>query len=128
MSDCTNDTKSIRLIEEHLGNIITEPTQTGCDNQGALDITNTDKVTPMAKHLDRRVLMCREWRAAGIVAFRKLNTALNPADYFTKILERQPFQRWRQYWSGMPSSTVANFIKSLWITARTSRTRRGNKA
>ena len=42
--------------------------------------------------------------------------------------ERQPFQRWRQYWSGMPSSTVANFIKSLWITARTSRTRRGNKA
>ena len=67
-------------------------------------------------------------RAAGIAAFRKLNTALNPADYFTKILERQPFQRWRQYWSGMPSSSVANFIKSMWITSRTSRARRDNKA
>ena len=39
----------------------------------------------------------RELRGAGVVTVRHIPTEENPADLFTKILSRQPFEKFRKH-------------------------------
>ena len=76
------------------------PTVTDVDNQSAFDLVHGTSPGKHTKHIQRREFKCREWRAAGETAYRKVGSNDNPADFFTKALDRIPFEKWRAYWFG----------------------------
>ena len=43
--------------------------------------------------MDRKLFKMRELRGAGVVLVRHIPGETNPADLFTKILSRQPFEK-----------------------------------
>ena len=45
------------------------------------------------RHIDRKLFKLREMRGAGLVTVKYLGTEENTADIFTKILDRQPFEK-----------------------------------
>ena len=45
----------------------------------------------------------RELRGAGVVRVRHIPGDSNPADLFTKILSRQPFEKHRKFVLNLPS-------------------------
>ena len=47
-------------------------------------------------HIDRKLFKLREMRGAGLVTVKYLGTEENTADLFTKILDRQPFEKHRK--------------------------------
>ena len=49
-----------------------------------------------SRHVDRKMFKMRELRGAGFVAVKHVPTEINPADIFTKILSRQPFEKHRR--------------------------------
>ena len=48
------------------------------------------------RHIDRKLFKLREMRGAGLVTVKYLGTEENTADIFTKILDRQPFEKHRK--------------------------------
>ena len=48
------------------------------------------------RHIDRILFKLREMRGAGLVTVKYLGTEENTADLFTKILDRQPFEKHRK--------------------------------
>ena len=49
-----------------------------------------------SRHVDRKLFKMRELRGAGRVNVRHIPGETNPADLFTKILTRQPFEKHRK--------------------------------
>ena len=49
-----------------------------------------------SRHVDRKVFKMRELRGAGRVVVSHIPGESNPADLFTKILSRQPFEKHRK--------------------------------
>ena len=47
-------------------------------------------------HIDRKLFKMRELRGAGRVVVDLLPTEDNPADLFTKVLNRAPFEKHRK--------------------------------
>ena len=47
-------------------------------------------------NIDRKLFKLREIRGAGLVTVKYLGTEENTADIFTKILDRQPFEKHRK--------------------------------
>ena len=50
----------------------------------------------LTRHIDRILFKLREMRGAGLVTVKYLGTEENTADIFTKILDRQPFEKHRK--------------------------------
>ena len=55
-----------------------------------------------ARSSDRRLYKMRELRGAGVVTVKYLQTAENTADIFTKVLQRQPFEKHRKVVLNLP--------------------------
>ena len=49
-----------------------------------------------SRHIDRKLFKMRELRGAGRVTIKHIPGETNPADLFTKILSRQPFEKHRR--------------------------------
>ena len=47
----------------------------------------------------------RELRGAGVVRVRHIPGETNPADMFTKILARQPFEKHRKFVMNLPGNS-----------------------
>ena len=58
------------------------------DNKGAYDLCH--------RHIERKLYKMRELRGAGVVTVKYLQTDENTADLFTKVLQRQPFEKHRK--------------------------------
>ena len=54
------------------------------------------EMQPCLRHIDRKLFKLREMRGAGLVTVKYLGTEENTADLFTKILDRQPFEKHRK--------------------------------
>ena len=50
-----------------------------------------------SRHIDRKLFKMRELRGAGRVTIKHIPGEENPADLFTKILSRQPFEKHRKF-------------------------------
>ena len=50
-----------------------------------------------SRHIDRKLFKMRELRGAGRVTVKHIPGEENPADLFTKILSRQPFEKHRKF-------------------------------
>ena len=66
------------------------------DNKGAHDLCHRFTSAANSRHVDRKLFKMRELRGAGFVNVNWIGTDDNPADLFTKVLGRQPFERHRR--------------------------------
>ena len=66
------------------------------DNKGAHDLCHRFSSAQHTRHIDRKLFKLREMRGAGLVTVKYLGTEENTADIFTKILDRQPFEKHRK--------------------------------
>ena len=66
------------------------------DNKGAYDLCHRYTSAQHSRHVDRKLFKMRELRGAGVVTIDHVPTADNPADLFTKVLKRQPFEQHRK--------------------------------
>ena len=53
----------------------------------------------------------RELRGAGVVQVRHISGEANPADLFTKVLAREPFEKHRKFVMNLPGDTGAELGK-----------------
>ena len=74
------------------------------DNKGAFDLCHRYSSAQHSRHIDRKLFKMRELRGAGIVRVRHIPGETNPADLFTKILSRQPFEKHRKFVLNLPGS------------------------
>ena len=58
-----------------------------------------------SRHIDRKMFKMRELRGAGVVTVAHVGTEHNPADLFTKILSRQPFEKHPKTVLNLPGDT-----------------------
>ena len=94
----TSDPDAHRMIHrafEMTGAFRHGPVECGTDNKGAHDACQRDTVTPMARHVERKVLKMRELRMAGKVKVILVPTAENAADILTKAVDNNTFERHR---------------------------------
>ena len=66
------------------------------DNKGAYDLCHRYTSAQHSRHIDRKLYKMREMRGAGLVTVRYVPTDENTADLFTKVLDRQPFEKHRR--------------------------------
>ena len=62
----------------------------------------------------------RELRGAGRVVVRHIAGETNPADLFTKILSRQPFEQHRKFVLNLPGDTGVEFARRAASIAKSS--------
>ena len=60
----------------------------------------------------------RELRGAQRVTVRHIPGDTNPADLFTKILTRQPFEKHRKFVLNLPGDTGAEYARRSRVAAR----------
>lgn len=81
------------LLELHL--IELDPVQVYCDNKGALDLAVSTKNHPRVKHVDLKFHFTREALQAKVIALDYVSTSANIADFFTKALDTNLFQKFK---------------------------------
>ena len=54
----------------------------------------------------------RELRGAGVVRVRHIPGETNPADIFTKILTRQPFEKHRKFILNLPGNSSVDATRA----------------
>ena len=67
------------------------------DSKAAYDLCHRFTTAANSRHVDRKMFKMRELRGAGRVTVRHIPGDTNPADLFTKILTRQPFEKHRKF-------------------------------
>ena len=65
------------------------------DNSGAIAISNNPKFRPRTKHLNVKYHFFRQYITSGHIKVEKIDTLDQPADYLTKSLEVDLFQKHR---------------------------------
>ena len=75
------------------------------DNKGAYDLCHRYTSAANSRHVDRKLFKMRELRGAGVVRVRHIAGETNPADLFTKILTRQPFEKHRKFVLNLPGNS-----------------------
>ena len=69
-----------------------------CDNTAAITLAKNSIATrTRTKHILRRLHYIREQVLAGKVKLLKILGTENPADFFTKVLSKPQFLKWREY-------------------------------
>ena len=75
-----------------------------------------------SRHVDRKLFKMRELRGAGEVTVDHVPTDDNPADLFTKILSRQPFEKHRKTVLNLPGDTGMEYGTCVRMSARATST------
>ena len=76
---------------------LSDPIEVCTDSKAAYDLCHRFTTAQNSRHVDRKQFKMRELRGAGRVVVRHIPGDVNPADLFTKILTRQPFEKHRKF-------------------------------
>jgi len=87
----------LREIFRDLGLYQPDATELYVDNSGAVKPARERKVMHRSRHITRRQLCMREYVAEGIVNVRRVATANNPSDIFTKPLGRASLEKHQSF-------------------------------
>jgi len=95
-NDGTKETVWLRRVVSDIGFPQLGPTPIFCDNTAAIILANNAIATRVrTKHILRRLHYIREQTEQGIVKPVKIPGPENPTDFFTKVLGKRLFQKWR---------------------------------
>ena len=83
------------------------------DNKAAYDLCHRYTAAQHTKHIDRKMFKMRELRGAGIVEVKHIPGETNPADLYTKVLSRQPFEKHRKTTMNLSGDTGAEFAQRM---------------
>lgn len=96
-SAATQETKWLRTIAEQIDASITRgPSQLWIDNAGAAELAVNARVSSRSKHIDIRYHHLRQCAAEGVIQIERIPSAENPADIFTKPLDKEKFVKFRR--------------------------------
>jgi hypothetical protein len=76
--------------------VMSSPIEVHTDSKAAYDLCHRFTTSTNSRHIDRKMFKMRELRGAGRVNVVHIPGETNPADLFTKILSRQPFEKHRK--------------------------------
>ena len=97
LADCAIELLHTVSVLEFLGHETTGPVEVCTDSKAAYDLCHRFTSAQNSRHVDRKLFKMRELRGAGFAAVRHIPGDTNPADLFTKILSRQPFEKHRKF-------------------------------
>ena len=83
-------------VVNFLGHDTPDAIEVNTDSKAAYDLCHRYTSAQNSRHVDRKMFKMRELRGAGQVVVRHIPGETNPADLFTKILTRQPFEKHRK--------------------------------
>ena len=108
----------IKELVQFVGHKIDGPIDVATDNKGAYDLCHRFSSAQHSRHIDRKMFKMRELRGNDIVEVRHVPTEFNPADIFTKILSRQPFERHRKTILNLHGDTGVEFAQRTRMAAK----------
>ena len=102
LADCAIELLYIIGLLEFLGHTQAEPIEVFTDNKAAYDLCHRFTSAQNSRHIDRKLFKMRELRGNGLVTVSHIPTESNPADLFTKVLDKQPFEKHRKFVMNLP--------------------------
>ena len=118
LADCAIELLSVKAVVEFIGHEIDGAIEACTDNKGAYDLCHRFTSAQHSRHIDRKIFKMRELRGAGVVQVRHVGTDDNPADLFTKILSRQPFEKHRKYVLNLAGDTGVEFATRVRMSTK----------
>ena len=118
LADLAIELLHIIEVVKFLGHEVPEPIEAATDSKAAYDLCHRFTSAQNSRHIDRKTFKMRELRGAGRVVARHIPGGDNPADLFTKILTRQPFEKHRKFVLNLPGDTGMEHARRMRITAR----------
>ena len=105
-------------VVRFLGHHMDEPIEVSTDSKAAFDLCHRFTSAQHSRHIDRKLFKMRELRGAGRVTVKHIPGETNPADLFTKILTRQPFEKHRKTVLNLPGDTGVEYSRRLRLAQR----------
>ena len=117
---CDTAIELLHIIEvvQFLGHEIDGPIEAMTDSKSAYDLCHRYTTSQHSRHVDRKLFKMRELRGAGRVIVRHIPGESNPADLFTKILTRQPFEKHRKVVLNLPGDTGMEHARRVSVAQR----------
>ena len=81
------------------------PTVLFADNKGANDLAHDYTKSSRSRHIQRRWFKIREFIHKLIIKVKQVPTVDNISDFFTKVLDRRTFDKFRNIIMGTPAPT-----------------------
>ena len=118
LADLAIELLHIIEVVKSLGHDVEEPVEAHTDSKAAYDLCHRFTSAQNSRHIDRKLFKMRELRGAGRVTVKHIPGETNPADLFTKILTRQPFEKHRKVTLNIPGDTGMEYARRTSIAAR----------
>ena len=96
LAECAIELLQILGVLASIGYVVNKAVDVGTDNSGAWSLCHRYTTAQHSRHIDRKLFKMRELRGAGRVTVKYVPTDDNTADLFTKVLNRQPFEKHRK--------------------------------
>lgn len=85
------------------------------DNDGCTAMANAQKPTPRTRHMDIKYFALSDWVERDLMLLERIDTSINEADHFTKVLDRTLFYRHVDHIMGhIPPPYSPCFDSSAW--------------
>ena len=117
LCDCAIELLHIKAVVEFLGIESEGPIEVNTDSKAAYDLCYRFTSAANSRHVDRKLFKMRELRGAEVVQLRHIPGETNPADLFTKVLKRQPFEKHRKFVMNLPGDTGAEYARRVALRA-----------
>jgi hypothetical protein len=112
---CARYTKYLRILLSEFGVAVKEPSKIHCDNQATIAVCKGGGHLDKSKHMELKHFYVQDLMENGTISLSYIKSMLNPADGFTKPLDRAKFNIFRSEISvcECPSSTEALADRSI---------------
>ena len=111
LADCAIELLHIIQVLEFLGYDVEDAVEVCTDSKAAYDLCHRFTSAQNSRHVDRKMFKMRELRGSGRVVVRHIPGETNPADLFTKVLSRQPFEKHRKFVLNLPAGRDAEYSR-----------------
>ena len=105
LADTAIELLHTKAVLEFMGHETPDAIEVCTDSKAAFDLCHRFTSAQNSRHVDRKLFKMRELRGAGVVRVRHIAGDSNPADLFTKILTRQPFEKHRKFVLNLPGNS-----------------------
>jgi len=111
LADCAIKLLYIISLLRFLGHEIDEAIEVYTDNKAAYDPCHRFNSAQNSGHIDCKLSKMRELHGLGVTTVAHVPTAENPANLFTKVLDKQPFEKHRKFVHNLSGDTGAHYAR-----------------